>query len=180
MKYWKYIFIAAFVLVVGAFNYNIYQKEATIREGDLVFLELAPVDPRSLMQGDFMQLRYALASTTWDSTQIFEKYPNRGYLIIAINDKRIGVKQRYASEIKDLKSNEYAVKYFKKDTWRTELRIGAESYFFQEGKGYALDSAKYGALRIDKKGNSLLVGLYDKNLQLIDLEKAKVRKDTIL
>ncbi|MFX7329222.1 GDYXXLXY domain-containing protein, partial [Acinetobacter baumannii] len=34
------------------------QKEMLLKEGQLVLLPLAPVDPRSLMQGDYMALRY--------------------------------------------------------------------------------------------------------------------------
>src|SRR5690606_16735816 len=46
------------VLVVA--NGGIWQKEQLIRDGRPVFVELAPVDPRSLMQGDFMRLNFNL------------------------------------------------------------------------------------------------------------------------
>jgi uncharacterized membrane-anchored protein len=41
------------------------------------------------------------------------------------------------------------------------IQIGAESYFFQEGKADRYNNAVYGLLRIDEQGNSLLVGLCD-------------------
>ena len=41
-------------------NTGIYQAERTLSQGEVVYLELAPVDPRSLIQGDYMALDYAL------------------------------------------------------------------------------------------------------------------------
>ncbi|MCU0439138.1 MAG: GDYXXLXY domain-containing protein [Raineya sp.] len=175
-KYWKYIFIGAFLMVLGAFNYQIFHKEETLKNGDLIFLELAPKDPRSLMQGDYMVLRYKIASMEWDSLSKYENLPSRGFLVVSVNDKKIGEGKRFQQSTYGLKPNEYALKYFKKEF---SFNIGAESYFFQEGKGYALDSARYGGLRVDKQGNSLLIGLYDRNLKLIDLEKVKVLEKNI-
>ncbi|MFT6791681.1 MAG: hypothetical protein ACJA04_000891 [Cellvibrionaceae bacterium] len=44
------------ILVLGVLNYGIYQKQKIKDHGEIVLLELAPVDPRSLMQGDYMRL----------------------------------------------------------------------------------------------------------------------------
>ncbi|PHS66924.1 MAG: hypothetical protein COB12_05660 [Flavobacterium sp.] len=59
---------------------------------------------------------------------------------------------------------ELLIKYTS-DNWN--LDIGAESYFFQEGEGEKYEEAKYGGLKIDKEGNSVLIGLYDVNLKQI-------------
>ncbi|KOY87920.1 hypothetical protein AD998_18830 [bacterium 336/3] len=176
IKYWKYVFIGAFLLVLGAFNYQIFHKEETLKNGDLIFLELAPVDPQSLMQGYYMMLNYRITSAEWDSLNKHESLPKRGYLIVSVDDKKIGQGKRFQQTLKGLKNNEYALKYFKKEFG---FNIGAESFLFQEGKGYALNNAHYGGLRVDKQGNSLIVGLYDKDLKLIDLEKVKVQEKNI-
>lgn len=42
-------------------NRGIAGHERTLAEGRVVLLELAPVDPRSLMQGDYMALRFDVA-----------------------------------------------------------------------------------------------------------------------
>ncbi|WP_319022245.1 GDYXXLXY domain-containing protein, partial [Proteus mirabilis] len=47
-------------LVLAFVNAAIWQKEALIGTGTTVYVELAPVDPRSLMQGDYMRLAFAL------------------------------------------------------------------------------------------------------------------------
>ena len=54
--------VVSSALLFAFFNAQILLKEHTRTSGNLVLLELAPVDPRSLMQGDYMTLRYAIAS----------------------------------------------------------------------------------------------------------------------
>ena len=54
------VFIIA-VVVLGVVNFEIYKKEQLLAEGMTVFLELMPRDPRSIMQGDYMVLRYNIA-----------------------------------------------------------------------------------------------------------------------
>lgn len=61
-------------------NYGIYGKEMLIRNGDPVLLKLAPVDPRSLIQGDYMDLRYDIAVGLED-----DDIPRRGKLVIQLD-----------------------------------------------------------------------------------------------
>ena len=46
--------------MLAVFNVAIYRNERLLASGETLYLELAPVDPRSLMQGDYMRLRYAV------------------------------------------------------------------------------------------------------------------------
>ena len=55
-KYSRILIIVNLILLLGYFNWSVYQKEQTLKDGQLVLLQLAPVDPRSLMQGDYMRL----------------------------------------------------------------------------------------------------------------------------
>src|SRR2546421_13010239 len=50
------------VAIVALVNYSVVRKERLLENGSVVYLELAPVDPRSLMQGDYMALRFKLAN----------------------------------------------------------------------------------------------------------------------
>ena len=143
------------------FNFGILSKEKVLEEGELVLLELAPVDPRSLMQGDYMRLRYKISERIYNSDTI----PKRGYYVVKLNDSGIAKKVRIQEQLKPLNNNELLIKYTY-DNWN--LNIGAESYFFQEGKGEIYGNAKYGGLKIDKEGNSLLLGLYNEKLEFIE------------
>ena len=58
----KGIVIVAGLIILALANYSIYSRERLLTEGNLVLLQLAPVDPRSLMQGDYMALRMQAAN----------------------------------------------------------------------------------------------------------------------
>lgn len=162
MKKYSILFIVInLVLLLGYFNYSVANKEKILNDGQLVLLKLDPVDPRSLLQGDYMNLRYELS----DSIH-YQELPSRGYCVVRLDNKNRGTKVRFQEHEKVLNKGEVLIKYTMPETWR--INIGAESYFFQEGKAELYANAVYGGLRIDKKGNSLLVGLYDKDLKKIE------------
>lgn len=161
MKKYKWMIIAAnLVILLVYFNYTVVKKEALLKEGQLVLLQLAPVDPRSLMQGDYMNLRYSL------SENINTKYlPKRGYCVVRIDSKGIAERVRFQEKTTPLNKDEYLIKYTAPNEWN--INIGAESFFFQEGQAQKYEKAKYGGVKIDKNGNSLLVGLYNEQLNNI-------------
>ncbi|SFI83806.1 GDYXXLXY domain-containing protein [Myroides guanonis] len=180
MNYKKYIVVTNLIVVLVYFGMTVFNKETILKEGELVLLELAPVDPRSLMQGDYMKLSYKIVQSSYidditannDTVRVSSVLdPNsensiskRGYLVIQLDENGVGKGVRFFSKNEPLKEGELLVKYFKPD-WR--LNIGAESYFFQEGDREKFEKAKYGGLRIDKEGNSILIGLYDGDRKLI-------------
>lgn len=161
MKKYKWIIIVAnLVILLVYFNYSVSEKEELLQDGKLVLLQLAPVDPRSLMQGDYMSLRYSLSENTYS-----EHFPKRGYCIVRLDGKGIAEKVRFQQETSPLNNGEYLIQYTAPSPW--EIHIGAESFFFQEGQAKKYEKAKYGGIKIDKNGNSLLVGLYDEQLKNI-------------
>lgn len=137
-------------------NYAIYGKEQLIRNGQPIFLELAPVDPRSLIQGDYMALRYKIA-TDLES----EDLPPRGKLVIKIADNGVASYVR-VDDGTPLAADERLLNYYKHD-WQIDL--GATSFFFQEGTAEAYTDAEYGELRLDASGTSILIGLRGENLE---------------
>ncbi len=60
-----------------------------------------------------------------------------------------------------LNEKEYLIEYTSTG-WRG-INIGAESFFFQEGEAEKYENAKYGGIKVDNQGSSLLIGLYDEN-----------------
>ena len=57
------------VVVLGLSNFKIGEYEHVLESGETVILELAPVDPRSLMQGDYMELRFAITDDIEHATR---------------------------------------------------------------------------------------------------------------
>lgn len=161
MKKYKWLIILLnLTLLLAYFNWSVFKKEELLKDGQLVLLKLAPVDPRSLMQGDYMTLRYEISENI-DT----KKISKRGYCIVKLNKQGVAEKVRYQKEVTPLNSGEYLIQYNAPDSWN--INIGAESYFFEEGQAEKFDKAAYGGVKIDKNGNSILIGLYNKNLKLI-------------
>ncbi len=162
MKRYKWILILANLLVLLVFfNFSVFEKENLLANGQLVLLELAPVDPRSLLQGDYMQLRYAISDNVKR-----DSITTRGFCVVELNEHGIAKKVRIQEHRTPLNANEILIKYTSRG-WRG-INIGAESYFFQEGEGEKYEKAKYGGIKVDEKGNSLLIGLYDENRKKIE------------
>ena len=56
------VLLAMTAVILGLVNLQIVDKETIVRHGAKVLIRLAPVDPRSLMQGDYMSLRFAMTN----------------------------------------------------------------------------------------------------------------------
>jgi len=150
-------------LLLSYFGWSVFAKEKTLKNGQLVLLELAPVDPRSLMQGDYMRLDYKI-----NNGPAIEKLDKRGYCIVTTDNNGLGQRIRFQPDLQPLKAGEQPIRYFYggNSSFR-RIHIGAESYFFEEGKGKKYEAAKYGGLKVDDKGNSILIGLYNEQRELI-------------
>ncbi|RYY12861.1 MAG: hypothetical protein EOO04_32885, partial [Chitinophagaceae bacterium] len=141
MKKYKFIIILVnCIVILFLFNRSVAKKESLLKNGRLVLLQLAPVDPRSLMQGDYMRLRYAIAGAT-----SADSVPNRGYYVLRMNDSGVAQKVRVQEHKQLLNSEELLIAY-KSGEW--DKNIGAESFFFQEGEAEKYASARYGGLRV--------------------------------
>jgi len=165
----KYVFIAILINLTGVlvfFSYSVIQKENTLKEGKLVLLRLAPVDPRSLMQGDYMRLNYEISRLPINYDR--DDLPKRGYCVVKTDSAGVVIADdvRFQAEKTPLNEGEQLVKYFSRTGW--SVNIGAESFFFQEGQAAKFEQAKYGGIMVDKEGNSILVGLYDEELNRIE------------
>lgn len=148
-------------ILLAYFNYSIFSKEGLLNNGKLVLLKLAPVDPRSLMQGDYMELRYEISGGI-DA----EKLPKRGFCVVRVNDSGIARRVRLQAGKQPLQAGEYLIRYNAPDAWN--IHIGAESYFFQEGHSDKYAKAQFAGIRVDGRGNSLLEGLYDERMRKIN------------
>ncbi|MGX5689321.1 GDYXXLXY domain-containing protein [Arcticibacter tournemirensis] len=154
-----FIILLNLLLLLIYFNWNVFEKEKTLKQGELVLLELAPVDPRSLMQGDYMRLSYSLVQNVSP-----HKLSKSGYCVVRLDGHQVAKRVRFQEDKLPLHEGEYLIKYFYNDRF---IDLGAGSYFFEEGTQAKYVNAKYGGLRIDNEGNSVLTGLYDKSYNLI-------------
>lgn len=165
-----FIISANMVLVLLFFGFNIVKNEKVLSEGEIVLLELRPVDPRSLMQGDYMTLHFEVCNHIYG----LEAESNK-FCVVRLDDDRVA---HFVSLTNDaavaLREDELLLRYsLEKNSWGGKFyTIGSDSYFFQEGTANKYATAKYGMLKVVTKGEMIgtcsLVGLCNENKKLIE------------
>ena len=150
-------------LVFGLTNLTILQKQDIVDNGRKVLLRLAPVDPRSLIQGDFMRLRYDRAS--YPDARTEEALPWRGTVVLALDDLGVGEFARI-DDGTALGPEEVRIAYKLSGRFGS-MRFGADSFFFQEGDADLYADADFGVLHVGDDGGSVLVGLAGEDGALI-------------
>jgi uncharacterized membrane-anchored protein len=158
------LIVAGLLLVLVAVGTMIVRKEQVLRTGLPVYLRLVPVDPRSLIQGDYMALRYEIESQAPP-----DRLVAKGRIVIRRDERGVGSYVRL-DDGAPLAEGECFLVYRK----RGQPRLGAESFFFEEGQGPRYAQARYALLRVAPSGDSVLVDLRGENLEeLPRLEKGK-------
>ncbi|MGL4251871.1 MAG: GDYXXLXY domain-containing protein [Aeromonas sp.] len=140
--------------MVVAINVTVWRYEQAMSSGEVLLLRLAPVDPRSLMQGDYMRLDYEIAR---DLTSSAPRGQGATTLVVRLDAHQV------ASLVADgqpdrLASDERLLQVHQRE-W--QWQIGPDAYFFEEGSGASYEAARYGEFRLQSDGKTLLVGLRD-------------------
>jgi uncharacterized membrane-anchored protein len=160
MRYWCFLLFS--IAVFAALNFSIWRNEQLLSYGYTMLLELAPADPRSLMQGDYMRLNYKTAQDMGRG----DVKRDSGYLIIAQdNADGLGKFVRY-DDGSPLNEGEMRLRYHR-TAWGS-VQIQPDSYMFQEGHAALYDQARYGVFAYDVSGKALLIGLMDAEKKKID------------
>ena len=163
MRNWLVLLLLIPILLV--LNGAVLRNEAILKDGETILLELAPVDPRSLMQGDYMRLRFALAGEARrqaEESNLLDTLPRQGHLVLSIGDKGKGSFERFHKG-ESLKETERLLPYRRKGSGAGVITIRPDSFFFQEGLADHFQAAKFGVIRMADGGAYLLTGLADEN-----------------
>ena len=187
--------VGVFVIaLLGAVNYKVQQFEDVLATGKPIVLKIAPVDPRSLMQGDYMILNYAILSEfqqslvlpesneslesnesidtvesneTAETTGIDESSPsgNKAYILVHLDKNHVATFCEAQSEIPtDFKHCTPNVYLPIRYNGSWLPKLPSQDYFFAEGKGEYYAQAEYAEYRF-KDGILLLARLLDKDLK---------------
>jgi uncharacterized membrane-anchored protein len=155
---WVVMSVAVFAVLNGL----TYQKEMIFRSGNTMLLELAPVDPRSLMQGDYMELSFATEHSV--SVKDIQKSAhaagkNPEFVRIDVDTDGVGHTVLWDAPYSSASGGSMRLRY-DIDLYGA-LRLHPRSFMFQEGLAEQFATAKYGMFRYNEAGDALLVGLAD-------------------
>jgi uncharacterized membrane-anchored protein len=135
-------------------NVGIWQKETLIRQGRPIFVPLAPADPRSLMQGDYMRLAFQLPQLPWDTLDTIIKQ-RRPHVVARVDERGVATLLRL-DEGQPLGAQEIKIELTPRDGRWT---LVTDAWFFREGQAARWQPAEFGEFRVDASGRALLVGL---------------------
>lgn len=155
--------------ILAGINATVWRYEHAMSSGEVVLLRLAPVDPRSLMQGDYMRLNYEIARELTSRDARTTQNKGSDTLVIRLDAHQVaslvadGKPDRLASDERLLQVHQ------SEQQWQ----IGPDAYFFEEGTGEQYEAARYGEFRLQADGKTLLVGLRDEAYQPIGQIRAR-------
>jgi uncharacterized membrane-anchored protein len=146
------------VLVLGVVDVAAVGRERLLRAGTRVLLALAPVDPRSLMQGDYMRLSYALENEALAA--LSGDTDGAGLLVVRLDAGDVGRLARVAAPGEAPGPGEVLLRYRRRE-WR--ISVGPDAFFFQEGQADRFARAAFADLRVSPDGDVVLRGLCDRD-----------------
>jgi uncharacterized membrane-anchored protein/uncharacterized membrane protein len=155
-----YTRLAAILLIIvlqfGFIGYQTISNEQLLKNGTSIKLELQPVDPRSLLQGDYVQLSYTISTPDEGKFAIEELASQKRVKVVLYQaENGLHVFDRMYREGETLQAGEVMITG-RTDGWRF-IYYGIESYFVPEGTGLEVErNAKFALVRVGKSGNALL------------------------
>lgn len=152
--------LAGLLLVLVVANGGIWQKEQLIAQGQPVFIPLAPADPRSLMQGDFMRLNF-LGFTAFEDLDSMDRRSARPHVVVLLDARGVSTVQG-RDDGKPLAPGALRMELTPKDgRWV----LVTDAWFFKEGEAARWEKARFGEFRVMPDGRALLVGMRGENLE---------------
>ena len=173
------------LLAIIYVNVYAWQSQQIKLRGKILFLELAPVDPLSLVQGQYMILRFGIEKE-YDATQedqhIIENSRGNVLAIINLDNRRIGTLTGLkAIDQWQQQPNPNGTLLLQVHAWHTNsdesytIQIQQNSFLFQENTEDRYTEAKYGMFRVQENGQYVLTDLADKHLRPLTAKSWNIR-----
>lgn len=150
------------LLQLASMGFQIVKSELILANGTEIKLKLAPVDPRSLLQGDYVRLNYEISrpgnlDSDYEDGLSWKK--NVQVVLHPDSNGLYAVKKLY-QEGDRVQEGEVIINGVLDRGGR--IIYGIESYFVPEGTGREVEaSARYALVRVGSNGDAILVTLLD-------------------
>lgn len=185
--------IGGLLLTLAVVNNGIYQREQILSTGATVVLELAPVDPRSLIQGDYMTLGFDVADEVQSSLRALPDdvradldHHGLGYMVLVPDAQGVhrlfGIQASLDGPV-FTQNPQQASEQRGQPLWAAadaapaggvamefrirghRVRLATDAWFFPEGQGLHFEQAKYGEFKVSDQGVALLKNMLDQDLR---------------
>ena len=141
----------AFVLVVVfqllALGGMLANREYLLRTGQVVLLKCQPIDPRSLLSGDYVRLNYTISTFREDQFRLFnrdnETFQQQDTIYVALEKTANSPFWNAAAVSHDLKKLKATYPVVMRGvflfTWSYQVRYGVEQYFVPQFEGLQIE-----------------------------------------
>lgn len=153
--------VLVILLQLAFISYQYIHNEHVLANGELIKLELEPLDPRSLLQGDYVRLNYDISQIN-ELTERFQPGEKVKIVLSSGEDglyEYSGVYQYKGDYNVPYDKSEHDVLINAKANGWDGFIYGIESYFIEEGTGADVEQATHAFVRVATNGNALLVEL---------------------
>ncbi|QIC61907.1 GDYXXLXY protein [Acinetobacter schindleri] len=182
-------------LILAGFSILIFvgltlKHEHHLANSQAIFVELAPVDPRSILQGDYMALNYELhfegdaeadrgeeGSLPDKKIAALEKrIQDQTHLLsyVQLDDQHRVIQTSLDKSLLKIAPETSMSLILKNPSNRlANLYPAANSFLFAEGLEPCYRNAKYAEIKVKDNGQALLANLVDQNLRALNCESQK-------
>lgn len=156
----RWIIALLVLLQAASMSLQIGKSEWLLAHGQLIKLQLEPLDPRSLIQGDYVRLRYTISDLPITADVNKDATSKEKIAIVLAPNASTGVYEyrRVYTKGETLASGEIRLNGTKSAYERIEY--GIETYFIPEGTGRDYErNAKFAEVKVSAGGDAILVRL---------------------
>ena len=172
------------LLVLGLFfagyAVSVQRMETVLADGKTILLPLAPRDPRALLMGDYMDLRYTVNDRIRDAlreakTASGTDAGTEGLAVLRVRHEPVAQAADFVrlDDGSPLQNDEFYLAYKLRGH---RVITAATAYYFQEGTARHYESARFGQFKLAANGKTILVGLCNTGGNLIQPQKSGEKK----
>lgn len=151
------LIIIVIILQLGYVGYHAAASESLLSKGTQVKLAIEPLDPRSLLQGDYVRINYSISTPPASVAKELEsrRSLSRIKIVLRQGDDRVYVFDRLYKSGEALKDKEIIING-SLSGWQN-IYYGIETYFVPEGTGTETEqNARFAYVKVGATGDALL------------------------
>ena len=170
-------------VVTVAYVGSVAMRHQAIRSGgDALYLELAPVDPLSLFQGQYMTVNFALERESHDRGAVPADGNGDVLAVVELDGRKVGtVREFVAKEQAEFSRQGLNEKYgigsyallgvrlipTPHESTTCRIEMWQKQFMFMENTEDLYDNARFGFFKVTADGQYQLVDLADEHLKLL-------------
>lgn len=151
-----FVIVIQFAFILG----TVVNNESNLKSAQEIIVKLAPRDPRSLLQGDYVVLNYdisrdaqkAIKNKKVNKVKVVLSKQNEIYIFDSVYTPTQNISLKENQLFMNGKVKKWGLVYF-----------GIENFFIEEGTGLEVErKAKYAKIKVTLKGDAFITELLEK------------------